>query len=167
MPTPLVVHFCHLKGNLLELSTFLVCVFSYAINFGWKLSVILQQLDSHIYDLSGNVLVWPCIQMNYAEDFYHLVPCFYNFSSGNVADLYYSHDERSIIACISYRYFHLFCCTDCHFHLNTTYHKDCRKHNLGAVHIKRDFTSTEFPSATKFPLCNKISPPHQKLLSLS
>ena len=58
--------------------------------------------------------------MNSAEEFYHLVPCFYNFSSDFVADLYmyYSRDERSIITCVSYRYFHLFCCTDCHFHLN-------------------------------------------------
>ena len=157
MSTPLVVHFCHLKVNLLELSTFLVCVFSYAINFGWKLSVILQQLDSHIYDLSGNVLMWPCIQMNYAENFYHLVPCFYNFSSGNVADLYYSHDERSIITCISYKYFHLFCCTDCHFHLNTTYHKDCRNTTLVPVTSKETSPPQNSPPQQNFPSATKTT----------
>ena len=71
--------------------------------------------------------------MNSAEEFYHLEPSFYNFSSNNVSNFvsWHSHDERSIGI-----NFHLFCCTDRHFKLNTIYLVDCRKHNLGAEHMR-------------------------------
>ena len=65
--------------------------------------------------------------MNCAEEFYYLVPSFYDFSSGNVSNFasWHLHDKRNIITCISYRYFHQFCCTDCHFNLNPIYLIDC------------------------------------------
>ena len=71
--------------------------------------------------------------MNSAEEFYHLVPSFYNFSGNNVSNFvsWHSHDKRSI------GIFTCFVVLTAIFKLNTIiYLVDCRKHNLGAEHMR-------------------------------